>query len=536
VCIAHAFHESVAGGDRNGDTQMSHGGHAEPRAEAVLSRRTLMLGAGAVALDSSTASRVFGNAQRQAFDLVVIGAGTAGLPAAIFAANRGANVLVVDKAPQVGGTLLLSTGQIAAAGTVFQQRKGIVDSADAHYADVMRINEGTSDPALTRLWADHGGETINWLARRGFTIADDQPVMGKGHDYYSSARYLWGPAGGISILQVLEPALTTLVGQGRISLLLQTAAVDFVTNSRGDISGVVIENSLGRRSDVATRFVLIASGGCAANPTMFECLHNVPLYGQSAYTFSQGAGLMLGVAAGGFIRGGDKYISGFGGVPERALIPSAHTASLMLYPEIRPPWEIFVNADGNRFVQEDHPSVGHRERALDRQPGHRLWVVFDQGVLDRAPTIVPEWTGEKLRAAFTSHPMFTRAPTLRELGVASGVNPWNLERQVAEYNQALDAGAADRFGRAHRPMPIAKPPYYAIRSQGSTVLSFAGLAVNPSLQVITPKGDPVGRGNVYAAGEVLGAGATSGRAYTNGSMVTPALTFGRLLGESLIPL
>jgi fumarate reductase flavoprotein subunit len=79
----------------------------------------------------------------EAFDLVVIGAGTAGIPAAIFAANRGARVAVIEKAPSVGGTLFVSGGMIAAANTVFQKARGIEDSPDAHYEDVMRINNNT---------------------------------------------------------------------------------------------------------------------------------------------------------------------------------------------------------------------------------------------------------------------------------------------------------------------------------------------------------------------------------------------------------
>ena len=83
-------------------------------------------------------------------------------------------------------------------------------------------------------------------------------------------------------------------------------------------------------------------------------------------------------------------------------------------------------------------------------------------------------------------------------------------------------------------MPIARPPYYAVQMQGWTVISFAGLAVDERLRVIDPGRRPIP--NLYAVGEVIGAGATSGRAYTNGMLVTPALTFGRLLGQQYLQL
>ena len=104
------------------------------------------------------------------FDVIVIGGGTAGIPCALFAALGGARVLLVEKSPSLGGTLFWSTGQIAGSGTVFQQRLGIEDSPDAHFADCMRINGATADPGLTRLTVDHAGDTINWLAHQGLFL------------------------------------------------------------------------------------------------------------------------------------------------------------------------------------------------------------------------------------------------------------------------------------------------------------------------------------------------------------------------------
>ena len=77
------------------------------------------------------------------------------MPLAHFASERGARVLLIDAAPILGGTMDRSTGQVAAAGTVWQKEQGIEDSPDAHYDDVMRINRNTSDPLLTRLLVDN---------------------------------------------------------------------------------------------------------------------------------------------------------------------------------------------------------------------------------------------------------------------------------------------------------------------------------------------------------------------------------------------
>lgn len=138
-----------------------------------LNRRTLLATAAALSLTRTDTTRADPS---QHYDVIVVGGGTAGIPCALFAALGGARVLLIEKSPALGGTLFWSTGQIAGAGTVFQQRLGITDSPDAHFDDCMRINENTADPALTRLTVDHAGDTINWLAEHGFEVMAGHPV------------------------------------------------------------------------------------------------------------------------------------------------------------------------------------------------------------------------------------------------------------------------------------------------------------------------------------------------------------------------
>lgn len=494
-------------------------------------RRTLLKGAAAATVLAAMPWSIRRAFAEQAFDVIVIGGGTAGIPAAIFAAERGASVAVIEKGPTLGGTLFVSGGMMAGANTVFQKAKGIEDSPDAHYEDVMRINGNTSDPVLTRLWADNAGPTIDWLAENGFTIGEGQPVTGTMYDHYSVPRYQWGPANGGSVLQVIQPLLERHVQEGRVTVLTEAGAVDLIEDGRGSVTGVVIEDSKGKRSDIRGRNVVIASGGCAANATMFENLHGVPLYRKVAWPFSQGAGLMLGLGAGGYLRGSETYLGYFGSIPMNDQIPSPPAANMSIHPETRAPWEVFVNARGERFVREDHPSLNARDRAMDVQPGHRFWAVFDQRILDEAPPLIPDWSRNQFLDSFNNQPMFTRASTLNELGVVTGIDPAGLERSIHVYNAAVEKKMADPFDRSYRPLPVSHPPFYAVRSQTWTLKSYAGLAVNKDLQVITKEGDPVG--NLYAAGEVLGA-ATSGRSHTSGASVTPALTFGRLLGGKIL--
>ncbi|MDX2225302.1 MAG: FAD-binding protein, partial [Rhodospirillaceae bacterium] len=250
-----------------------------------------------------------------------------------------------------------------------------------------------------------------------------------------------------------------------------------------------------------------------------------------AHPMAQGVGLTMGLAAGGYLRGGDKYLCTFGSVLQHRAFPAPLEVAVMLYPNMRQPWEIFVNARGARFVREDHPSVDHREKALLAQPGHRHFIVFDQEILDKAPPIAPTWPRQKLDAAFNAHPMFVKADTLGELAARAGLDAPVLAKSVADYNAAQAAGS-DRLGRNHMPLPIARPPFYAIAVQGFTVKSCAGLGIDTRMRVLKPGGAPIP--NLYAVGEVIGGGNTSGDSFVNGMMVTPALTFGRMLGQSIL--
>ena len=139
----------------------------------------------------------------QPWDVIVVGGGNTGLPAAIFAAERGARVLILEAAPRLGGTLWLSSGQMSAAGTRLQASLGISDTPQSHYDDVMRISKGTANPDILRLAVFNAADTFDWLTDNGLVVHDGHPVTGTTHEPYSHARYAWGLEGGRSLIEVL---------------------------------------------------------------------------------------------------------------------------------------------------------------------------------------------------------------------------------------------------------------------------------------------------------------------------------------------
>ena len=143
----------------------------------------------------------------------------------------------------------------------------------------------------------------------------------------------------------------------------------------------------------------------------------------------------------------------------------------------------------------------------------------------------PPLTGkpkESFIELFDGHPMFKKAASVEKLAIEAGLPPAALAATVSSYNKCVAAGADPQFGRVNMPASIATPPFYAIETAGGTITSYAGLKVDGQLRVVTSAGTPIP--NLYAAGETLGMATISGSGTVGGSALTPALTFGRLLG------
>ncbi|MCC5867820.1 MAG: FAD-dependent oxidoreductase [Gammaproteobacteria bacterium] len=499
----------------------------------MLTRRTFVASTLALGVSASWA-RAAAHESRQ-WDLIVVGAGTAGLPAAIFAARRGARVLLVDAAEDIGGTLHLANGQVSAAGTRLQRELGIEDSPDLHFDDVMRLSRKRADPNVVRLTADHAGETIDWLMAGGLVPLEGHPITGAspGRLSYSARRYLWGANEGRDLLAVLRRELAPAVASDRVQLQLDTRVDGLITAPDGAVTGVRASVA-GRVFSFHGRKVLLSSGGYAMNPQLFELLVGHPAYAAGSYPHSQGDGLKLAVSVGGWLRGQDLHRAGSGSILTDDRFGARVYARFDTIPQRRLPWEIWVNRDGERFLREDEPDDYVRTSAVVQQPELRYAIVFDQRIVEQAPVGITGWSRETLLEHFGSHPMFVRAESLAELAALAGIDPEGLTATVEHYNANVRNGAHDPLGREHRPLPISRPPFYAITQLGSSATSSAGVVVDATLRVLRGDGAPVG--NLYAAGEVLGSGATMGAGFAPGMMLTPALTLGRLLGERLIEL
>lgn len=464
-------------------------------------------------------------------DIVIVGAGTAGMPCAIEAVGAGARVLVVDQADRPGGTLHVSLGQLSGAGSRLQADRGIADTPAAHLDDIIRINRGTGRADLLARTTAGQGATIDWLMDHGFAMDPACPAILHLHEAYRTARTYWGVEGGLSVLRVLEPLFTAAIAQPTAEVRYATRLAGLVQSEDGRVTGVRLTNAHGE-SQVAARAVVLATGGYGGSPDMFARLTGGRRLVTAAMPTSDGSGIVAALGAGAALSCPDMFLPTYAAV---APPPGQHRVDWRqmpsLTPQVRPPWELHLTPLGARFVREDDDSVDRRENALNDLPHLSFWCVMDDAVWDAAPLLLPGWTEAELADAWSGHPSFVRAANLADLAQATGMMAETLSASVAAYNTGIAQGAADPMGRTHRPQALTGPGWRAIRMHGMVLKTPSGIMVDDQMRALRPDGAPIP--GLYAVGECIGGSTLSGKGFVSGMSVTPALTLGRWLGRTL---
>jgi hypothetical protein len=464
------------------------------------------------------------------YDFIVVGAGTAGLPCAIFGAKAGARVLVVEKESRIGGTLHVSSGHVSAAGTKRQKERGIEDSTEAHFKDLQRISNRTAREDLVRLALAHSVWLVDWLQDEGFEFAPDTPRIVHGHEPYSVPRTYYGVHEGRSVLEVLARVIQPLIDSGAVTVALK-AKVKALLTDKGRVVGVQFAQGGQVVAARARRGVVLATGGFAASPELFKEIEGFPLV-SAAPDHSTGDGLLLARGLGAHITGQGTYLPAFGGLPHPADPGKAIWSDRpLLIARERPPWEIYVDRFGKRWIAEDEESIDRKQHALLKTDGLTFFTVFDDQAVEMSENIVRGWSKSDLRERAGHRDGVHVASTLRDLARLAGIDEEGLLVSVARYNGFVRDRMDPDFGRKFLPALIERPPFYAMRNHGISPVTFSGVDVDASLRVRREEGSTIE--GLYAAGEILGAGATCGNSFCGGMMLVPAMVFGRLIGERL---
>ena len=470
------------------------------------------------------------------YDILIVGAGTAGMSCAITATQNGAKVGIVEKADHIGGAMHWSGGHMSAAGNRHQQSKGIEDSVEKHYQDIQRITGGTGNLDLIRLAVEEAPKTLDWLDDLGFEFAPECPRIIYGHVPYDTARTQYGVDKAMSIYKVLKPLWDEQIANGNIECFLEQPLIRL--EKEGNRFTTVITQTENGEQIYKGKHIVMTTGGYGSNPSFFAEKHpNTPLV-SSAYPTATGDGHSIVEELGGDFKYADFHLPSLGGVelePGRANFNEAW--AMVITSVYREPREIYLNTDAQRFMDEGEVNADTREREVLKQKDWKFWLVFDEAALMERTAegaenpIMIGWDTPRMKAEAQKEKFMWAADSIHQLAKKTGLPYPALLDSINEFNRAVALGKDEQFGRAYLKNKISQGPFYAILVHASLLVTFGGIKANKDLQLLDKNGNVLK--GLYGAGELLGLGATSGNAFCSGMAITPAISFGRILGNKL---
>lgn len=449
-------------------------------------------------------------------DVCVLGAGAAGLAAALEAADAGCSVLVLEAAAEPGGSTQLSGGVIYAAGTSVQRAAGIVDQWQAMYERYLDVNRWDVEPGLALALAKGAAEAIEWLRSMGleFELIINSPVetIRRGHKT-------------VGLGARLAEVLIDQVSDRDIEIRCHQRVDGLTVDTDGTVVGVTSGDD-----EIAAGAVVLATGGFGQSREMIDRhLPSIAAHGEVVWSVSAptcvGDGLHLGEMVGAGIVGHDRALAlitpGFG--PFFDVVP--------------PAWLVYVNRDGQRFVDEKNP-YGVTSTLVAGQPGGSAFAVLDAdtfafanpGTPSHQGGPSPNWNNRALDEHLASGQV-KRADTLRGLAEQLGVDADGFEATMAVFNDDCARGEDRRFGKDPAWMrPVERGPFYGAEIYPAMIaLTACGVRIDPDARALTPAGQAIE--GLFAAGETTG-GPMGAQYAGSGSSIANSLVFGRIAGRS----
>jgi fumarate reductase flavoprotein subunit len=454
-----------------------------------------------------------GEAVEYTTDVVVIGGGGAGLAAAVSAHQNGAEVIVIEKMPRLGGNTILSGGALNAAGSPRQTAQGIEDSTDKHFTQTYEGGDKVGNPALIKVLTDNAYPAVEWLESMGMEFNEEVfTVLG---GLWPRAHKPSTPL-GTGFIDTYEKYINENNG---IEILLDTEAIEFIVENER----VVGVKAKGLKGDVvlnANNGVVLATGGFGANVELRDKYNqNWPALTEIKTTNHPGAtgdGLVLAEAVN----------ANLIGLEHIQLLPMGDPVTGSLSGNIEQGVEnrIFVNKDGNRFVDEGARRDVMTKALMEQQDAY-MWVIVDKHSYPTEDT--KNNFNESMEELIKQGRAF-KGDTLEELAEKIGVDPANLVNAVKEFNEVVEKGGPDAFGRTLFADKLDTAPFYAGARVPTVHHTMGGVEITESAQVLDANGNVIP--GLYAAGEV--AGGIHGTNRLGGNALADIAVFGKIAGES----
>lgn len=433
-----------------------------------------------------------------AVDVVVVGAGGAGMSAAIRSKQLGADVVVVEKRGMVGGnTNFVGTG-IGAAGAKVQVEAGTFTEPDELYKLIMgsapeQVMEGLE--GFMRKLADRSGAKADQLVEMGIDLT--RPLGGG----------MIGMADGSSPGGLIVGALNEQMGAMGIECYLQARAVSLQTED-GAVTGVQVEMD-GEIHTIAAKSVILATGGFGADAQLLGEFApkwaDAPTPNTSETT---GDGMKMAREIGAQLSNMDRV----------GLNPTLHVHEgvTVFMNQARTKGGIFVNLEGKRFVNEQLASLEEISAIMRAQTDGKAYVIIDQTIRDAVPAL----------DAMCSAGFFIEAADEAALARATGLDAGELSRTLEGYRSSFDAGKDEAFGRAKMASRLDRPAYYAAIIEPGPLTAIGGIRVDENACVLDTEGKVIP--GLFAAGEVTDQGTREA------SPLCVALVYGDVAAESAV--
>lgn len=484
-------------------------------------------------------------------DVVVVGAGGAGMTAAITAAAEGKSVVVLESQSMVGGNSVRATGGMNAAKTVYQDENefgesagvektlktaaekyadnetitalaktvseqwaayqanptGYFDSVELMELDTMIGGKGINDPELVETLCANSADAIDWLDEHGITLHNVSSFGG------ASVKRIHRPVNAegktVSVGSYMIPLLQENCEKAGVKMMLDTTATEILTDANGAAVGVKATGASGETVTVNAKAVVLATGGFGANLDMVV-KYKPELKGFMTTNAPgiQGQGIEMAQAIGAATVDMDQI----------QIHPTVEANTAALITEgLRGDGAILINEEGKRFIDE----VGTRDvvsAAEIAQTGSYSWLVVDQAMVD-ASSVIQGY----IKKGYT-----VTGATYEELGKAMGVDAAAFAETMEKWNGYVEAKNDPDFGRTSFANPLNTAPYYAVKVTAGVHHTMGGLKINANTEVLNEKGEVTP--GLFAAGEVTGG--VHGANRLGGNAVADFTVFGRIAGAA----
>ncbi|MBP3875186.1 MAG: flavocytochrome c [Lachnospiraceae bacterium] len=437
-------------------------------------------------------------------DVVIIGAGGAGMTAAINTAQAGKDVILLEKMPYAGGNTTKATGGMNAAETHYQAEQGIDDSVEQFVEDTMEGGHNINDKDLVTTLAENSAEAIDWLDSIGAPLPKVSFSGGA-----TNAR-IHAPEDGSGVGAYLVTSLLKKMDELDINVMYDTKATSLISKD-GTVTGVKAE-SRDTEYTINAKAVILATGGFGNNEDMIV-QYRKDLKG----TVTTSA---PGITGDGIVMAEDVG-AGLVDIEQIQLHPTVEQKTSMLITEsVRGDGAILVNQDGKRFTDElltrDVVSAAELE-----QPGSYAYIIFDQRLRD----------GLKAIEKYVSTGITVQGDTIEELAEKIDVDPATLAETLKNWNQYVADQNDPDFGRTTgMDHDLSQAPFYAIKIAPGIHHTMGGVHIDTDARVIDKDGNPIP--GLFAAGEVVGG--VHGGNRLGGNAVADVVVFGKIASESAV--